>query len=653
MSLAELLWKAGQSLSPDNLNRRMRLVHNRLAALEDLSVDWIAETDALKEVGLTRIDDALSPAFAKVQAMSENGFLQAGSSTDISFVLGEQSLTINEGNERDLFAPSPFVVLTRSANADDYAVAQVSNYDAATGVLNFDVLVVSGAVGPHSDVIASVTSGAALAAILLGDSTVAAKDLALAARAAAEAAQGAAETAQGAAETAQGAAETAQGAAETAQGGAQAAETASNNSAVAAAASAASAAAIVASVRGPRDFTDVLATLDLLPDDVAGIVGTFTRATPAVYFDAFGVMKTAAAGQIRIDYDPLTGAFRGILIEQESENFALHNTDFDNAVWIKLRGSADTVTPIAAPDGTLTAYKFVENTEDNSHLFYDGFNFEAGKTYTWSEYFKAGGRDIVDVRLHNAAFGTNVQYRFDFAAETAAQITAGTNDSGYIEDIGGGWFRVWVTADATVTAAANCYVFLHDGVGNNYLGDGVSGVYPWGCQVEEGEAPTSLIITGATPVTREADKLMLALDDWYNPAGGTLYLEATAPAPQIARNALAIDDNTGDNYIMLRSSSAPARVDAGGVVSANLVSSWWNGSASRLAFAFQDNDFALSQDGATVVTDDSGVVPAGLTQMQVGGRRGTTFFNGHIRRVVYWPQRLPNAELEAMSSWNT
>ncbi|MCK7581015.1 MAG: hypothetical protein MZV65_38955 [Chromatiales bacterium] len=52
---------------------------------------------------------------------------------------------------------------------------------------------------------------------------------------------------------------------------------------------------------------------------------TFTRASNATYFDAKGVMQTAGSNVPRLDFDPVTGVCRGLLIEEARTNLFLNS----------------------------------------------------------------------------------------------------------------------------------------------------------------------------------------------------------------------------------------------------------------------------------------------------------------------------------------
>lgn len=52
---------------------------------------------------------------------------------------------------------------------------------------------------------------------------------------------------------------------------------------------------------------------------------TFTRTSAATYFDATGTMQTAATGVARFDYDPVTHAALGLMIEGNATNVLLNS----------------------------------------------------------------------------------------------------------------------------------------------------------------------------------------------------------------------------------------------------------------------------------------------------------------------------------------
>ena len=63
---------------------------------------------------------------------------------------------------------------------------------------------------------------------------------------------------------------------------------------------------------------------------------TFTRTqgttTAATYYNSSGVLSYAAANTPRFDYDPVTLAAKGLLIEETRTNVLKYSEDFSNAV---------------------------------------------------------------------------------------------------------------------------------------------------------------------------------------------------------------------------------------------------------------------------------------------------------------------------------
>lgn len=146
-------------------NKRFRLIVEAIASVLTRVDGMDAATDSLLALGITKVNEALIPAIEVAQAAAENGFLVATSSTSvqISETL-ETTFVVDDSPARQLFAATPFVVITREgATLDDWAVFEVASYDRETGALAGEVIGVNGAIGDaaYTDWIFSATSGLA------------------------------------------------------------------------------------------------------------------------------------------------------------------------------------------------------------------------------------------------------------------------------------------------------------------------------------------------------------------------------------------------------------------------------------------------------------------------------------------------------------
>jgi len=227
--------------------------------------------------------------------------------------------------------------------------------------------------------------------------------------------------------------------------------------------------------------------------------GAFTRSTTATYFDANGVMQTAPVDVPRIGYDPVTHAHEGLILEAAATNLLLRSQEFDTGSWVKARVSITTGSTAAftAPDGTTTADKLVEDTSNNTHLTEQVVATVSGTVYTLSVFAKASERTKLNLSVYtNVSTSTN----FDLSAVTAS------NSLGTITDIGGGWFRCTHTHTSGFTGSGYFDVYLlNASTVSSYTGDGSSGIYLWGAQLEAGSTATSYIPTTSAQVTRAAD----------------------------------------------------------------------------------------------------------------------------------------------------
>jgi hypothetical protein len=66
--------------------------------------------------------------------------------------------------------------------------------------------------------------------------------------------------------------------------------------------------------------------MNLVKPDTVSTTGSITRSTVGTYFDSTGTMQTAAINAVRVDYEPITKEFRGVLVEAASTNILLNST---------------------------------------------------------------------------------------------------------------------------------------------------------------------------------------------------------------------------------------------------------------------------------------------------------------------------------------
>jgi hypothetical protein len=364
----------------------------------------------------------------------------------------------------------------------------------------------------------------------------------------------------------------------------------------------------------------------------------------------------------RFDYNPATLAPLGLLIEESRTNLLLRSEDFSDASWVKIRATV-TVNATTAPTGTAVADKLVEDTSTNTHESYQSVTIVANTLHTATFYLKAAERTRAKIWLLNGAIssGANASVNLGAGTITAPNLFGtGSSASSSITNVGNGWYRCSIACivDAASTTA-RAYIVLENAAGNdNYTGDGTSGLFVWGAQLEAGAFPTSYIPTTTTALTRAADVASVnTLSPWFNAVEGTLYAELTASANTATAyvtlsdgtqtsNSTYFDNDSGNiRNVVFSGASAVAVIGLGAIGSV--------GAINKVASAYRVNDFAAVRNGGSVGTDTSGAVPVGVSQMNIGASTSgvaVSYINGYLRRITYYPRKLSSAELQAITT---
>ena len=387
----------------------------------------------------------------------------------------------------------------------------------------------------------------------------------------------------------------------------------------------------------------------------------------------------------RFDYDPVTRQPKGILIEEARTNLLTYSEQFNNAVWLMLgtAGASRTANATTAPDGTSNADRYTVGTGTGAWYIanYANQNIVNGQAYTFSVYIKANGLNFVFVRPHNNSpnLGPSgfivslIDGAITYPSSPLAPASTGT-----ATNVGNGWWRITATstANGTVTPStggpgiwpcnSTAFSATSGTAPANFTGDGTSGIYIWGAQLEAGSFATSYIPTIASTVTRSVDVATITgslFSQWYRQDQGTFVVNLTPiGTPPGATNTrfLEANDGSGNNRKPLLFASPVgatlSQYRVAGVDQALIQQggTFASGVNLRVATACATDNFAASFNGGAVATDGTGSVANTCTQLTIGYATsvpaGTEVYNGYFRSIDFIPFRSANFQLQAIST---
>ena len=372
---------------------------------------------------------------------------------------------------------------------------------------------------------------------------------------------------------------------------------------------------------------------------------TFTRTgNIASVTNSSGYVAQINANLPRFDYDPVTLACKGLLIEESRTNLMLYSDDLSAVAWTPQFCSVLTAQT-TSPNGLTNSNKIREDSANNVHRVYQGAVGIGAMSA--SIYAKAGERTVISLLLFNVVNGGIADTTFNLSTGAIQTTTTGTAT---ITNAGNGWYRCTVSAVSTVDT--QLYVSLTNNGSVVYQGDGTSGAYVWRAQNELGAFATSSIPTTVSQVTRTADVAVMTgtnFSDWYTATTGAAVVWSTPQTATGVRPLIQFDDATALKIITLRGNIADpelyvvdtvaqAQIDAGTIVA---------NTTYKLSGAWNTNNCAAAKDGGTVGTDVVATIPA-PTQLRIGSD-GTNYACSWVQKIMYWKQRIINAEVQAFS----
>ena len=342
----------------------------------------------------------------------------------------------------------------------------------------------------------------------------------------------------------------------------------------------------------------------------------------------------------RIDYTG--GGCPHILAEPQRTNLVIYSEDFSNAAWSKSSVGIDTsigtngINPNIAisPDGTLNSDRvnFLLQSDRDSGM-YEIISASTGNSYTTSVYLKGEGSNIgktIKIRIKRVTGGSFVSVDADYV-------------------LTGEWVRLEMNPLTLSGANSNALLV--------FTSNDATSCLMYGCQVEEGSYPTSIIPTSGSTVTRNQDQFTRdGIGSLINSTEGVLFVEMAALSDDGTGRYISISDGGTQNvirfYFSTNENQIVARYYVGNSVQSNFSHTLTDATIfNKIAFKYKENDFALWVNGVEVETDTSGTVNSANTFTDINFNfAGANNFFGKVKQLQVFKTALTDSELATLTT---
>jgi hypothetical protein len=380
----------------------------------------------------------------------------------------------------------------------------------------------------------------------------------------------------------------------------------------------------------------------------------------------------------RFDYDPSTLQPRGLLIEGSANNLCEQGQycwgTGATKIWVRSAGinvnsvngsgGANIIARIDGPDGgSLTGTSVVKDAGLSFVRFNVDVTVAASTTYTFSAYVRAPSGGNPYMRL--AAFNGGT-WLATTGGTTASGITitdTANNGSRFNGVSSTAWVRVWVTFTTQAGQTAATIAFYPDTDTTN-----TATMYVWGGQVEAGSGPSSVILTGASTATRNADSCVMTgtnFSSWFAGATeGVLYTQFEKPRSQagtIGHDHAAVGSQygSGTGFTVYAAASVyyPTTLlwPTGGALFPGGIASAIPNVSKQAGKWFGGNDATNYANGVQGTTSaGTGTLAPNMLTIGANSASGTAatrdWLNACVRIVKFWPVALPDSQIIALTT---
>jgi len=342
-----------------------------------------------------------------------------------------------------------------------------------------------------------------------------------------------------------------------------------------------------------------------------------------------------------------TGSYNYAFYATDSELMFMGANDGGRSAFTLDNVSVKEVQGFSAPSASspLGAFKLVENSGTGQHRMSVSISSPSA-IHTISAFFKPIGTN----RKAYLDMGSVTGY-FDF---TTKVFTSATGVGSY-EEVSDGWYKLSLTSNSAVTISA---IFIGLAISNEtYTGDGTSGIYLFGAQVEQQSYATSYIPTAGSAITRLAETAIQTVPDGIiNSTEGVLYAELSALSNDGTYRGLCLSSGSVSNRVLIYlnngSNQLRANVVSQGNLQANLVYTVSDVTVlNKVAIRWYLNNVSLWINGSKVLQElNAPSMPLGLNKLSFdsNGTGGERFY-GKTNDLRVYNTALTDAELAKLT----
>ena len=391
--------------------------------------------------------------------------------------------------------------------------------------------------------------------------------------------------------------------------------------------------------------------------------------TPRVYTKTTGqferryqpVLQTALANVARIDHDPATGECKGLRLEQQVVNhFEKTNPVSGSNANEWSGGNATNANYAVAPDGSKTAAYTYQSASGNFRQAACSHGTQGSKTVTFSLYVKLVGANCTGIRIYGLESSANnrgdVTFNLVTGAVTASSVGTFSDTSGYTEEIGNGWYRVYVT---TTTDGSDANFTVNHRSSNTTDLDESNSYLWWGLNVTVHPYGTSFIAADGSEVTRNNDVCKLTVPTYesdvipFKDFSFVITYENTPNSEAQANGRFACEfwsstGTTADRWLPYNLGGYQGFFMEAENVQQTSSSRAVVMTKGRTAVRIQRNNVATSFNGEAVNVDTSCIIPK-VDSLAIGSRAESQQLDGTVYKLAIYNDAFDDATIEQLA----